>query len=284
LHQIHFAEALLRKQDNAIKQQEVQAQFRRVTSRDYELLGLGVLAMTALLVGMLAFAATQNQTAFASSLPQLVVGLVALLVLLNAYVVSQKRTLHRATDLLIQQVASESLVQKYSFIDIPTQLFTREYLDHAMAHELMRVHQFGTPLTFLLIRIHVPRSQTGDLIPEAAQILRSTFRGSDTLLRFDHRDFIVMLSETAEQGAHVALRRLTNNVERWNVTTTLAVELTFSYVLRPFSSGKGPVGYIEELGRAFAAMDESSHEPPNAGTRSFIPLRSVVPPVLPIVH
>src|SRR5689334_15181528 len=87
---------------------QINSRLQSVTGRDYELWGIGMFVMTALLLGLLAMAACVpwSNSAVSPFVPQLVAGLVALLVLLNAYLISQKRTLHRTTDTLIQQLTS----------------------------------------------------------------------------------------------------------------------------------------------------------------------------------
>src|SRR5690242_20708666 len=107
---------------------DVQAQFQRVAGRDFELWGIGLFLTTALMLGLLAVVACTSWRAtpqLTSSLPQLVVGLVAPVILLNAYLVTQKRSLQKATDLIIKQVASDNIARRYSFIDTDTQVFTR---------------------------------------------------------------------------------------------------------------------------------------------------------------
>ena len=229
-------------------------ELKAVAGRDYQLIGMSLFVMTGLLLGLLALAAciAGEKGSIGSSAPQLVAGLVALLVLLNAYVISQKRTLHRATEALIQKVASEAILRKYSFMDPDTQLFTREYLDFALSDEIMNVHRFGTELTLIMVRVktngYAPDQQ--DVI-QGARILKSTFRGSDTLVRYNERTFVVLLPDTAEHNAKAALQRLARKTEQWNINGSSAFELILTYEMRAYVPGEQALECIGALESQF---------------------------------
>ena len=51
---------------------------------------------------------------------------------------------------------------------------------------------------------------------EVAEVLKRTFRASDTIIRFGGDEFLAVLSDTAEEGATRAIGRLAEQVRRWN--------------------------------------------------------------------
>lgn len=234
---------------------------KSVADRDFELWGVGVFIMTALLLGLLALltCVPWAESHVGTSLPQLVTGLVALLVLSNAYLISQKRTLHRTTDVLLQQFTSDLVTQKYSFVDSTTQLFAREYLDFALGHEILRAHQHGSALTFVLMRIQTlgTGSEEEGLV-QAARLLRSNFRGADILVRHDSRTVIAMLPETSEQQAKAPLQRLNAKIEEWNISSSAPFELVVEHRVHGYKASQPP---MEVLNRFMAEFDTITPSP-----------------------
>jgi GGDEF domain-containing protein len=52
----------------------------------------------------------------------------------------------------------------------------------------------------------------------AAYILQANFRGSDYIVRYATNQFLVVLPDTDQQQAQIALSRLIDRVEHWNRT------------------------------------------------------------------
>jgi PleD family two-component response regulator len=61
--------------------------------------------------------------------------------------------------------------------------------------------------------------------------MKSTFRGSDTLVRFTGSEFLVIMPGTSEQQAECAVRRFQEAVDNWNLATKTGWEMNLVYGL-----------------------------------------------------
>jgi len=163
-------------------------------------------------------------------LPQLCYGLITLVILFNIYVLRQRRELRQAREELVLQMVYNEAAERLSLVDPLTDTFNRRYMDQVIAKDLSRAERHGIQLCFLMIDIDDFKSAntkfghlTGDrILVEVAQVLKRTFRASDTIIRFGGDEFLAVLSDTAEDGANRAIGRLTEQVRRWNAGPAVA--------------------------------------------------------------
>jgi diguanylate cyclase (GGDEF)-like protein len=93
-------------------------------------------------------------------------------------------------------------------------------------------------------------SEQGDqLLYHAARLLKATFRGSDAVFRNGAVDFLVVMPETSEQQAEMALSRLKCGADHWNSDTDTGLELSFSYGIATHVSGGNSADVIERARR-----------------------------------
>jgi diguanylate cyclase (GGDEF)-like protein len=82
------------------------------------------------------------------------------------------------------------------------------------------------------------------LLQDIARMLKKTFRASDVVFRYGGDEFIVMMVDTGEEQAKVALDRLHSNVEKWNQHAEISGwKLSLSCGYFSYKTGMG----IEEL-------------------------------------
>jgi diguanylate cyclase (GGDEF)-like protein len=156
--------------------------------------------------------------------PQLFFGFIVLVVLFNVYVLQQRRALKTMRAELLRQLIRRETAEHLALIDPLTEVFNRRYLETILPKEIKRAERHDENLTLLMIDVDGFKSantrfghMVGDqVLKEVAQILKSTFRTSDTIIRYGGDEFLVLLPEADEAHAQVAVRRLIERVDRWN--------------------------------------------------------------------
>ncbi|MDX1442758.1 MAG: GGDEF domain-containing protein [Gammaproteobacteria bacterium] len=127
-----------------------------------------------------------------------------------------------------------------AFIDPLTDLHNRRYVTEALERELARIQRSKVKtLSIALLDIdHFKQVNdrfghaTGDqTLVELAEILKGEMRLMDTVGRFGGEEFIVLMPDTNERGAEVAMSRLRRRVEATpgparGVTLTVSIGIT----------------------------------------------------------
>ena len=243
--------------------EQLHRQIDRLAGRDIQLWSVGMVVMLLLAAGFLVVALpnliwTQGRQEFQpAQLAQLVIGLFLLVLIFSAYVFDQKRTQHRTREELIREIVFNERLESFSLVDSLTQIFNRRYLDQVLPKEINRANRRGTSLTFLLLEVDswaMIGRRYGELIADqllidAAHLLKGTFRGSDTVLRYDAAKFLVLLPETDESQANFALTRLLNRVDTWNVETKAPYEMAFNGGLAAYGTGVDVLALLQKLER-----------------------------------
>lgn len=166
-------------------------------------------------------------------LPQVLIGFVVLALIFSLHLSAQRRLLREVSTALIAASSYVNRLEQISLIDLPTQLFNRRYLDELFNHQLKWVNRSGKSATLSLFEV-LPNEQKAaaeEVVIEAAFILRSNFRGSDFVVRYSTDQFLVVLPDTNEQQAQIALSRLIDKVDHWNIAnekSRLALRLALS--------------------------------------------------------
>jgi diguanylate cyclase (GGDEF)-like protein len=230
---------------------EIQYQIQQLAGRDWQLWSIGVLVMLVLVTGMLAvffpniFSDRKIIVVEQHFLPQLLFGLITLIILVNIYLMEQRRSLNATRAALIRELVFNQRLENMSLFDPLTQLFNRRALDEMVQREITRVSRIGSSLTFLLFDIDGFRSintqfghQAGDkLLVEVAQLLRNNFRGGDVLFRLGGDEFLVVMPDTSETQVDPALVRLQKSVDTWNASRRRDYDLSLSWGLAGYVVG-----------------------------------------------
>ena len=198
--------------------------------RDFELwlivVGTGVLVGAGLLAilfpsailrsGSLHFEITVSRELF--------LGLITLLVLFNAYVVSSRLKLRRARRDVISTAIHSELLRLQSFTDPLTEVYNRRMLDDLMLKYTRRAQRLNKPLSFLMIDVNDFRTinsrfghTVGDFVLlEVATLLKSAVRGSDAVIRYGGGEFLIILGDSPMQDVDVVKARISKFVQEWN--------------------------------------------------------------------
>ncbi len=237
--------------DGALRSEEVQRQIQALTGRDLQLWSISILIILVLASGFLAmvFPTMLWRPGIGRMeeryLPQFFFGLISLILLFNIYVVGQKRVINTTRRELIRELVFNERLESLSMVDPLTQLLNRRSLDLIVSREVARANRMGTKLTFLMLNLDSLKKvkaqfdapASDEFLTEVAKLLKSTFRGSDTLFRYGDEEFLVVLPDTGELEADPALRRLLTAVDHWNLTTKTEWEISFSYGVAPYVTG-----------------------------------------------
>jgi diguanylate cyclase (GGDEF)-like protein len=208
----------------------VSAQLSALEKRDWQL--WMIVAGTGLLVGaaflaLLFPAAILQQGSVHLELRvsrEVFVGLAALLILFNTYMITRRMELRRMREAVISTSIQNELVRLQSFTDPLTEVFNRRALDDMAARYMSRARRLNKPLSFMVVdadRFKDINTRFGHLtgdfvIAEIAALLQGAVRGSDAVVRYGGDEFLVILADSALDGAKIAANRVEKSVEDWN--------------------------------------------------------------------
>lgn len=220
-----------------------------VERRDWELWILALVTVAILAAGLFfillpaVFMGQETIQLKANLSPQLMLGLILLVLLLIGYLVHKQIQL-RATRL-------RSIVEAWNFevahvqmlIDPLTQVFNRSSLEEILAKEIKRVQRNKSTLVFLYVDVNdfkIVNTRfghlSGDLVlAEVGGLLKQSVRGSDYVVRLGGDEFLAALVDTDEQGGEIVKNRILERVRDWNQNSPLpSFALSLSVGIQPF--------------------------------------------------
>jgi diguanylate cyclase (GGDEF)-like protein len=207
-----------------------------VQARFFHLLSVTVVVMLVLAVGMVARVFPkllwhlQNFDWEKNYIPQLLGGLLLLVLLLSWYVIEQRKHLERTQLRLIQELIARETAERMAVIDPLTELYNRRYMTQAITKEVSRADRHDTRLAFLIIDVD-DFKQTNDslghlagdnILREVSKLLQRTFRSSDVISRYGGDEFLVLMVDVDDAKTVSAVDRLQKEVETWNHTVNMA--------------------------------------------------------------
>ena len=189
---------------------------------------------------------------------QLFLVLIALLVLVNTYIVTRHMQLRRVRQSLISTTIQSELVRLQSFTDPLTEVYNRRSLDDMAGRFISHARRSKKPLTFMLLDVDRFREVntrfghlTGDFVlAEIAALLRSSVRGSDAVVRYGGDEFVIILADSSAEGTTKVIERITAYLQDWNQARHLEdFELTVSIGVAEWSDGKTLDEVLDEADR-----------------------------------
>lgn len=177
---------------------------------------------------------------------QLFMGLIALLVLFNTYMITSRLKLRRTRGEVISTAIQSELLRLQSFTDPLTEVYNRRSLDDMMKKYTSRAERLKKPLSFLMIDVDSFRAinsrfghTTGDFVLlEVATILKSAVRGSDAVIRYGGDEFLIILADAPLADVEVVKGRITRFVQDWNQSGHLKdFQLALSVGCAPWVAG-----------------------------------------------
>ncbi len=177
----------------------------------------------------------------------LVLGLVALLTLLNTYLVSRRMEIRRLREELISRTIQQELVQQQSFTDPLTEIYNRQSLGEMAGRFMCHARRSKKPLTMMLIDVDGFKDVntrfghlTGDVVlANTAALLKHSVRGSDAVFRYGGDEFLIILADTSCIDARHVVERIRNGLADWNHAGHLEkYELSLSIGVAEWAEGK----------------------------------------------
>ncbi len=173
-------------------------------------------------------------------------GLVALIIFLNGLVLRQTLSLRKRLNELGRELGQRETEEGLAMVDPVTRLFNRRYLDEIVPKEASRAARRGTSLTFVKADLDgfaslIERlgSQTGErVVIEVSELFRNSLRPTDTVVRYDTAEFVIVLPETSKHGALAVVKRLLDKIDQWNRAGSIpGTTLNFSFGLAAYTLG-----------------------------------------------
>src|SRR5437868_1816990 len=208
--------------------ERIEQQIRALDWRDLQLWSLGLATVCIIAAGFLALIMPQllwHVSALLShqeNIAQLFFGLIALLVLLNVYLLQQRWMLVRTRRALIYQL---QVAERSARTDALTGVYNRRFMEEVLNREVSRADRNeGRKLSLMLADVdgfkdfntrfgHITADK---ILVEVAALLQKNFRAADMVVRFGGDEFLVIMPDTDLVQARIAVERLANLLERWN--------------------------------------------------------------------
>lgn len=242
---------------------EIQQQMNQFSARDLELWSIIFLSAMVLLAFTMALVmpnviwGQRIVRIEAGYLPQAFFGLIALVLLFNIYLLSQRVSLHDTRRALISELVLNQRLEGLSLLDPVTQLLNRRAMAQLIPKEVARANRLGTSLTFMKIDIRgfaqinakAGAAAGNILLAEFGKLLKSVFRGGDIVFRQGGDEFLVVMPDTTEQLCEPPLQRLLSAVEQWNLSSTQPYELSFRWACSGYGAGSNFEDTLRTLDR-----------------------------------
>jgi diguanylate cyclase (GGDEF)-like protein len=196
----------------------------------------------------------------------LVVGLVALLALLNTYLVSKRFEIRRLREKLISSTIQQELIRQQSFTDPLTEIYNRRSLEDIAGRFISHARRLKSSLSLLLIDVDRFKDVnttfghlTGDVVlADTAALLKSSVRGSDAVFRYGGDEFLIILADTSRVGAAKVVDRIRAYLFEWNRAAHLdGFELSLSIGVSEWSDGVTLDELLDEADREMYAAKGS---------------------------
>jgi diguanylate cyclase (GGDEF)-like protein len=259
--------------------EHIQKQILALDWRDLQLwcIGAGILAVMAaglllLLVPQLLWDVTATISHQANG-PQLFFGLLALLILSNVYLFTQRLQLVRTRHELVHQL---QIAERTARTDALTGIYNRRWLDETLLREIARLERSKGHFTimmadvndFKLINTRVGHMEGDRILVEVAHLLQRNFRASDSVVRYGGDEFIALMPDTDLAQARVAVDRLQRFVEARNARHDSSIVLGLSCGLATFIPGMSMDALME------AADEDMFAQKPRRSDRANPTLRA----------
>ena len=185
-------------------------------------------------------------------LPQLVTGLLVLIVLQSVYVVLKQKQVNEMRDFIISRYA-ETWIREDLARDPLTGVLDRRTLPDIIERERAWADRYNLPLCLIFLDIRGFREinesgghLAGDIIlKDLACTLQSTVRQTDTVIRYDPDEFLCFLPRTDRAGGEGFTRRLSKRCQE----VARLRDLPLDFEIAVYEAGMNLDGVLTEVER-----------------------------------
>ena len=253
--------------------QELANQLRQIEKRDWWVWGYSIFVMLLLTFAVTALALPAirqgAQTIFKINIIEVVLGLIALVVLFNVYVITQEILIKRLRRQLAEKQGHSDLLRNLAMVDPLTGLYNRRFAEQRLAAEVARSERKGHPLTVLTVDLNNFKQindtyghPAGDqVLLEFAARLNHVIRGSDLAVRLGGDEFLVLLPECTLEQLQLVLGRLGSLEVNWQGRK---IPVSFSAGWKEYEMGDRPEELLACADRALYARKRASREAPSS--------------------
>jgi diguanylate cyclase (GGDEF)-like protein len=251
------------------RDQELAREFRKIEKRDWWVwaFSIFVVFVIAFAVIALSFPAVRRgeETFFRISMLDVFFGLIVLVALLSAFVISQATLIKRLRRQLAEKQGHSDLLRNLAMVDPLTGLYNRRFAEQRLVAEVARSERKGHPLTVLTLDLNRFKEindtyghPAGDLVLQKfAARLNNVIRGGDLAVRLGGDEFLVLLPECTSRQLQLVLGRLGSLEVDWHGKQ---IPITFSAGWKQYELGERP----EEM---LARADELLYARKRAGKK-----------------
>lgn len=203
-------------------------------------------------------------------LTRLVLGLVALLALTSIYLVKQRHAIKSVRAALIYEVTRLNRIEAESFVDPLTRTYNRRYFDDLIVREASRADRADGVFSLLMIDVNDFKGVNdrfghleGDrFLREVAGVITRSFRKTDIVVRYGGDEFVVLMPDTREAQASVALARLVEAVADWNeANRSSRYSLELSFGLASYTKGSKVGTVLDQADRRMYSHKSAMRRP-----------------------
>jgi diguanylate cyclase (GGDEF)-like protein len=200
--------------------QEIAENLRKIEKRDWWVWANSIFVMLLLTGALISFTLPSLSPGatplFRIKVTEAIFGLVALVVLFNAYTIYQQVLIKRLRRQLAEKQHHSMILRELAMIDALTGLYNRRFAEQRLVAEVARSARKGHPLTVVLLDLDEFKlindtygHPAGDLVlQEFAAALNRAIRGGDLAVRMGGDEFLLILPECNHDQLQLVLKRL----------------------------------------------------------------------------
>lgn len=259
--------------------EHIEKRIRALDWRDLQLwcIAAAILTVTAagfllLLMPQLLWDVTAG-IAHQGNISQLFFGLLALLILSNIYLFTQRLQLVRTRQELVHQL---QIAERTARTDALTGIFNRRWLDETLLREIARLERTKGHFSIMMADVNdfkaindrIGHVEGDRILVEVSRLLQRNFRASDSVVRYGGDEFIALMPDTDLTQARIAVERLQRFLDARNARHDSPVSLSLSCGLATFIPGMSMDALIQ------AADEDMFAQKPRRTDRSSPNLRA----------
>jgi diguanylate cyclase (GGDEF)-like protein len=249
-------------------ERELTRELRQIDKRDWWVWSYSIFVILLLSFAVVALALPAvrqgTETIFGIKRVEAVLGLIALVLLFDVYVVYQQILIKRLRRQLAEKQDQADQLRSLAMVDSLTGLYNRRFAEQRLAAEVARSEHQGHPLTVLILDLsnfkqinETHGHPAGDqVLKEFATRLNKVIRGSDLAVRLGGDEFLVLLPECTLEQLKLVLGRLGFLEVDWQGQV---IPVTFSAGWKQYELGERPEQLLARAVQALDARKRADH-------------------------